>query len=45
MSQILIRAFDNEKRPVPAGNQPVDRTYFNLRERIPGIEAMREKFR
>ena len=30
MSQIMIRAFDNENRPIFAGNQPVDRVYFNL---------------
>jgi 5-deoxy-glucuronate isomerase len=30
MSQILIRAFDNENRPVFAGNAPVDVIYFNL---------------
>jgi 5-deoxy-glucuronate isomerase len=30
MSQILIRAFNNENRPVLAGNEPVDRIYFNL---------------
>jgi 5-deoxy-glucuronate isomerase len=30
MSQIMIRAFDNENRPILAGNQPVDRVYFNL---------------
>jgi 5-deoxy-glucuronate isomerase len=30
MSQIFIRAFDNGNRPVFAGNEPVDRVYFNL---------------
>jgi hypothetical protein len=29
MSKIMIRAFDNENRPVLAGNEPVDRVYFN----------------
>jgi 5-deoxy-glucuronate isomerase len=30
MSQILIRAFDNENKPIFAGSEPVDRIYFNL---------------
>jgi hypothetical protein len=60
MSQIFIPAFDNENRPVFAGNKPVDRIYFNLiklgaaevyqyrlhlMDLIPGIAAMREKFK
>jgi 5-deoxy-glucuronate isomerase len=30
MSQTLIRAFDNKNNPILAGNEPVERLYFNL---------------
>jgi len=30
MSKTLIRAFDNKNEPILAGNQPVERIYFNL---------------
>jgi 5-deoxy-glucuronate isomerase len=30
MSQKIIRALANENRPILAGNEPVDRVYFNL---------------
>ncbi len=30
MSQMMIRAFDNKNTPLFAGNEPVDRVYFNL---------------
>jgi hypothetical protein len=30
MWQTLIRAFDNKNNPILAGNEPVERVYFNL---------------
>ncbi len=49
MSQILITAFDNKNKPILAGNQPVERIYFNIvrlsageiyRYRLPEYESV-----
>jgi 5-deoxy-glucuronate isomerase len=36
MWQTLIRAFDNKNNPILAGNEPVERVYFNLVRLLPG---------
>jgi 5-deoxy-glucuronate isomerase len=49
MSQIFIRSFDNQNRPILAGNEPVERVHFNLirlmagqtyRYRLPEFESV-----
>jgi 5-deoxy-glucuronate isomerase len=36
MSQIFIRAFENQNRPILVGRPPVERTYFNLIRLVAG---------
>jgi 5-deoxy-glucuronate isomerase len=36
MSQTLIRAFDNKNEPILAGNEPVERIYFNIVKLVAG---------